>query len=208
MMDYRLNNYVLPGPLKPLNNQALVKLRQKSEQTGGGLFVPTEETEKPKEGIVIAAGPGKQHPDTGKLLECPVKEGELVLLSDFNGEKVEYNGEGHMFVDADTLLGSFKDKEITSAAFQPLGDRVMVEMAEAQTETTTGIALALDDDDDANCGEVVSVGPGKAQPNGELKPVGISQGDSVMYARYTGSEATMDGKRFKIVSEGDCIAKW
>jgi len=207
-MEYRLNNYVLPGPLQPLNNQALVKMRAIQEQTGGGLFVPTEDTEKPKEGLVIAAGPGVTHPESGKLLANPVKEGDLVLLSDFNGEKVEYNGESHMFVDASTLLGMFENKEMTASAFRPLGDRVMVEMSAAATETTTGIALALDDDDEANSGEVVAVGAGAAQANGELKPIGIKAGESVMYARYAGSEAKMDGKRFAIVQEKDCIAKW
>ena len=56
-------------------------------------------------GVVVAAGPGKQHPETGKLMPCPVKEGELVLLSDFVGENVDYNGEKHIFVDADTCSG-------------------------------------------------------------------------------------------------------
>lgn len=206
--EYRLNNYILDKPVEPLNNQVLVKLRKVSEQTGGGLFVPTGETEKVKEGVVVAAGPGRQHPETGKLLPCPVKEGELVLLSDFVGEKVEYNGEKHMFVDGDTLLGSYENKEMTVGAFKPLGDRVMVEIEGKPSETTTGIALALDDDDDPNQGTVVAVGPGKPQPSGEIKPVGIATGENIMFARYVGTEHELEGKRFKIVDEGDCLAKW
>lgn len=183
-------------------------MRKLQEQTGGGLFVPTADTAKPKEGVVVAAGPGKQHPETGKLMPCPVKEGELVLLSDFVGENVDYNGEKHIFVDADTLLGTYADKEMTVAAFKPLGDRVMVQIESKATETTTGIALALDEDDDPNQGTVQAVGDGKAEPSGEIRPVGISAGQNVMFTRYAGSEAEIEGKRFKIVSEGDCLAVW
>jgi len=207
MDEHRLNNYILPGPLKPLGNQVLIKLRKLEEKTGGGLFVPTADTEKPKEGIVVASGPGYVDPASGTLIECPVAEGDLVLLTDFTGEKVEYNGEKHIFVDADVLLGKFADKSLSLDGFTPIGDRVLVEVAEVATETSTGIALALEDDDDSFQGEVAAVGAGKYY-NGQLKPVGIAKGESVMYARYAGAAAKLDGKQYKIVSEGECIAKW
>ena len=82
-------------------------MRKLEEKTGGGLFVPTGESEQPKEGYVVAAGPGQVDRETGELIECPVSEGDLVLLSDFTGEKIEYNGEKHIFVDAGGLLGKF-----------------------------------------------------------------------------------------------------
>ena len=129
--------------MKPLNNQCLVKLRKTAETTSGGLFVPTAETEKPKEGTVIAAGPGRVHPETGKLLPCPVKEGDMVLLSDFTGEKVDYNGDKHLFVDADTLLGAFEGGSLSASAFKPLGDRVLVSIAEQAQETSTHEAPAV-----------------------------------------------------------------
>ena len=83
-------------------------MRKLEEKTGGGLFVPTADTEKPKEGIVVAAGPGKVNAETGELIPSPVAEGDLVLLSDFSGEKVDYNNEKHIFVNADNLLGKFE----------------------------------------------------------------------------------------------------
>lgn len=76
-----------------------MKLRRAEDKTGGGLFLATEEAERPKEGVVVAAGPGLPHPDTGKLLENPLKEGDLVLLSDFSGEKVDYNDQSHVRAD-------------------------------------------------------------------------------------------------------------
>lgn len=187
--------------------QVLIKLRKIEEKTGGGLFVPTAETEKPKEGMVIAAGPGSVNPETGETIVNPVSEGDLVLLSDFTGEKVEYNGEKHIFVNADSLLGKFDKQKVSLEAFTPIGDRVLVAVAEAATETTTGIALALAENEDSCMGEVAAVGKGKYY-NGALRPVGIAKGESVMYDKYAGAEAKFDGKKFKIVSEKECIAKW
>ena len=60
MMDaeYRLNNYILSGPMAPLGNMVLVRLAKVDEKTTGGLFVPTAASEKRKEGTVVSAGPG------------------------------------------------------------------------------------------------------------------------------------------------------
>lgn len=207
-MEHRLNNYVLPGPMKPLGNQVLVKMRKVQEQTDGGLFVPTADTEKPKEGNVIAAGPGSVHPETGELIACPVKEGDLVLLSDFSGEKVDYDGDKHVFINADSLLGVFADGAMTVSGFTPIGDRILIEVAEAEQQTSTGIALALDEDDDDNSGKVAAVGAGKILANGKLQPVEIATGESVMYSRRAGADAKLEGKRFKIVFESQCICKW
>ena len=179
-----------------------------SEQTDGGLFVPTADTEKPKEGFVVAAGPGSVHPETGELIECPVKEGDLVLLSDFTGEKVEYNNEKHTFVNADSLLGVFADTQMTIGGFTPIGERVLVEVAEAETETASGIALSVDEDDDNNSGKVAAVGAGMIQANGKRKPVEITAGENVMFSGYAGAEAKLEGKKFKIVLERECICKW
>lgn len=58
--------------------QVLVKLNKVEEKTDGGLFVPTAAKEKPKEGVVVAAGPGVVHPSTGKLLPNSVSVGDTV----------------------------------------------------------------------------------------------------------------------------------
>lgn len=202
-----LNNQLLSGPLQPLGNQVLVRLRRGEEKTGGGLFVPTAETEKPKEGFVVATGPGVINEKTGELIPCPVAVGDLVLLSDFSGENVDYDGQKHIFMDVEKVLGTFANQEVTAGAFKPLGDRVLLAMAEKATETTTGIALALDEDDENCVGEAVAVGEGK-YIKGECRPVNVAVGQTVMYAKYKGSEAKLDGRSFLVVEEGDCVAKW
>jgi chaperonin GroES len=81
---------------RPNSAQVMIKLRKLDEKTTGGLFVPTADAEKPKEGFVIAAGPGRVNPDSGETFPCPVKEGDLVLIKDFTGEKVDYDGAQHV----------------------------------------------------------------------------------------------------------------
>jgi len=208
LASYQINNYALPGPLTPLGNQVLVKLRKVDDKTSGGLFVPTEEVEKPKEGVVVLVGPGKALPMTGVTQECPVKVGDVVLLQDTSGEKVDYDGESHIFCDADQLLGAFSDEQLTVASFEPLGDLLMVEGAYQETETSTGIALAGLDEEDGNSGEVVAVGPGRRLDNGELLPPSVTVGDSVMYASRAGAEVVVEGKKFVVGSDGQCLCVW
>ena len=186
----------------------MVKLRKVDDKTTGGLFVPTTEIEKPKEGTIVLAGPGKANPETGALIDCPVKDGDLVMLSDDSGEKVDYNNEQHIFTDADTLLGYFEDQALAIKAFRPLGDLLMVAVADMEQETSTGIALAGLEEEEGNSGEVVATGPGRRLYNGDLVPCETKPGDSVMYTSRMGQEATLEGKRFIIVSEQDCLCKW
>ena len=85
----------------------MVKLSRAAEKTGGGLLVASAQSEQPKQGKVIACGPGTYHPDTGKLIPSPLKEGDLVLIADVaqTGEKVEYNGESPLVVGLDAVCG-------------------------------------------------------------------------------------------------------
>jgi chaperonin GroES len=78
---YRLNNYILAGPLTPLGNNVLVKPSKLQEKTRGGLFVQNAACEASQNGLVVAAGPGRTHPGSGELHTCPVEVGDLVLLS-------------------------------------------------------------------------------------------------------------------------------
>jgi len=208
VMEYRLNNFQLPGPLEALNTQILVKLSKMDDRTKGGLFVATEESKKPREGVVVAAGPGRLHPETGKLLPNPVKEGDYVLLADFSGEKVEYCGEQHMFVSSDDVLGVFEDGVTTAKNFRPVSDRLLVEIAQAATETASGIALAVQEDEKPTQGTVVACGEGRLTSQGELQPLPVKKGDNVLYGKYSGTDAELDGKVYKVVFAADCMAKW
>lgn len=207
VMEYTLNNYALPGPLSPLGNMVLVKLSKASDMTAGGLFVAAEATEKPREGTVVAAGPGFHHPESGVLMPCPVAAGDYVLLAEFSGEKVEYNGESHTFVNADQILGVFEAGMASASAFKPTGDRLLVSIAEAAKETASGIAITATEEEPTQ-GEVIAVGAGASDAQGNLLPMGLTAGDNVIYGQYAGADALLDGKTYKVVRSAECMAKW
>lgn len=204
----QLNNFMLDAPLSPLNNQALIKLSKVEDKTEGGLFLGSSQAEKPKEGVVVSAGPGSVIPETGKLVPNPLKVGALVLLSEYSGEKVDYNGDKHVFVDADAVLGWCDGEVLTPDNFNPIQDSVLLKVAEAAKETTSGIALALDNNDDSYQGQAVAVGAGKVSMQGEAIPPSISVGDNVLYAKGRGIDTTLEGKKYVVVSASDCLAKW
>ena len=173
MQEYKLNNMALPGPLQPLEDQLLVKTSKYDDKTSGGLFVPAAATEKPREGTVIAAGPGKPHEKSGKVIECPVKAGDLVLMSEYAGEKVDYCNEAHLLMPSTEVLGIFEGGNPVASAFKPLADNVLIELAEAATETSSGIALAGSlSEDDSPSGKAVAVGAGKVNADGAVRAAG------------------------------------
>ncbi len=179
-----------------------------ADVTTGGLYMPADSVEKPSEGVVVLAGPGAPHPDTGKLMPNPCKAGDLVLLNEYVGEKVDYCNEKHTFVPASEVLGIFTSNEATVDGFKPLRDNILVELEEAATETTSGIALASEGNEDSNQGEVVAVGDGLLTSQGELVPTGVSVGESVLYAKLAGTSVMIEGKTYKVVTAAECLAKW
>lgn len=207
-MGHTLNNYALEGPLVALGNQVLVKLNKADDKTDGGLYVPTAQTTKALEGTVVAAGPGLVDPQSCALIPNPFKEGDVVLLSDYRGEKVDYDEEKHIFMDADDVLGSFSEGAMLVDAFQPALDSLLVTRPEAATETSSGIALAIQDDDESNQGEVVATGPGRATSQGEVVAPSVAVGDSVLYDKDAGTVVNLEGKKYTLVSAGECFAKW
>lgn len=63
----KIDNIQIDGDLTPLSNNLLVRVKEVASQSQGGLFIPDNAKERPTEGTVIAAGPGRQHPETGQL---------------------------------------------------------------------------------------------------------------------------------------------
>lgn len=92
--------------IKPLGNRVLVK-RAKAQTSKGGILLPDTAQEKPKEGIVMAIGPGK-HDDQGNFEAMNVKEGDCVLFSSYSGTEVKDTGneqEEFLILSQDDILG-------------------------------------------------------------------------------------------------------
>jgi chaperonin GroES len=90
--------------IKPLNDRIIVKRVEEEQKTAGGIIIPDTAKEKPQEGIVIAAGPGKSD-DGGKRITLEVKEGDRILFSKYAGTEIKIDGEEHIFMREDEILG-------------------------------------------------------------------------------------------------------
>lgn len=88
---------------------------------------------------------------------------------------------------------------------RPLGNRVVVEVAEAETKTASGIILADTAKEKPMKGVVVAVGPGE-YVDGNRVPMDVKVGDAVIYAKYSGTEVKVDGKDYLIIRQSDILA--
>ncbi len=90
--------------IRPLQDRILVKRIEEEETSKGGIIIPDTAKEKPQEGKVIAVGKGKIR-DDGKLQKLDVKKGDRVLFSKFGGTEVTLEGEEHLIIREDDVLG-------------------------------------------------------------------------------------------------------
>ena len=89
---------------------------------------------------------------------------------------------------------------------KPLADRVVVKLVEAEEKTKTGIFLTASAQEKPQVAEVVAVGPGARDDNGQLIPMEVKVGDRVITGKYTGTEVKMDGVEYTIVKQSEILA--
>ena len=90
---------------------------------------------------------------------------------------------------------------------KPLADRVLVEPAPAEEKTVGGIIIPDTAKEKPQRGTVVAAGPGKnAETSGNLSPLTVKNGDTILYGKYAGTEITVEGKEYLIMRESDIFA--
>jgi chaperonin GroES len=89
---------------------------------------------------------------------------------------------------------------------KPLNDRLVVEAAAKEHTSAGGIILPDSAQEKPQRGIVVAAGPGKRLDSGQLAPLGINPGDTVLYGKYGGTEVTVDGKDYVILRGEDVLA--
>ena len=87
----------------PLSDRVLVKRTEAGEKTKGGIILPDTAKEKPREGTVIAVGPGKVL-DNGSRATMSVKNKDRVLFSAYGGSEVKIDGEDYMILGEEEIL--------------------------------------------------------------------------------------------------------
>jgi chaperonin GroES len=90
-------------------------------------------------------------------------------------------------------------------SFKPLGARVLIETLEQEEVTAGGIILPETAKEKPQQGKVLAVGPGDRNEDGDRIEMDVKVGDVVLFAKYSGSEIKMDGKKYLIMRESDIL---
>jgi chaperonin GroES len=89
--------------IRPLHDRILVKRLEGEAKTKGGIIIPDTAKEKPQEGLVIAAGPGKVNED-GKVTPMDVKKGDKILFGKYSGSEITLEGDEHLIIREEDVL--------------------------------------------------------------------------------------------------------
>ena len=89
---------------------------------------------------------------------------------------------------------------------KPLGGRVIVEPIEQEEMTAGGIILPETAKEKPQEGKILAAGPGDRDEDGKYIPMEVKVGDKVLYAKYSGTEVKVDGKKLLILRESDILA--
>ena len=89
---------------------------------------------------------------------------------------------------------------------KPLGDRIVIKVIEDTEQTSGGIFIPDSAKEKPQKGEVVAVGAGKINDKGEREPMDVKVGETILYAKYAGTDIKMDGVEYKILSVKDALA--
>lgn len=88
----------------------------------------------------------------------------------------------------------------------PLGDNVVIQNMEPDETTAGGIVLPDAARERSSEGRIVSVGTGRTLADGSLAPLQVSEGDRILYSRWSGTEVNINGKDLLILRESDILA--
>ena len=99
-----------------------------------------------------------------------------------------------------------KTKPKSKLNIRPLGDRVILQRAEAEEKTAGGILLPESAKDKPKEGRVMAVGEGRILDNGDRQQMNVKVGDRVLFSSYAGTEVKVGGEEYLIMSENDILA--
>ena len=99
-----------------------------------------------------------------------------------------------------------KSKSGVATKVQPLADRLVVRPNEREEMTVSGIVLPDTAKEKPQEGTVVAVGPGRLNEQGKRVALEVKTGDTVLYAKYAGTEIKLDGEEYLVIRESDLLA--
>ena len=97
-------------------------------------------------------------------------------------------------------------KKAPKLKIRPLHDRVIIRREEEDRTSAGGIVIPDSAAEKPVRGEVIAVGTGKIMDNGDVRPVDVKQGDTVLFGKYSGTEVEVDGEKLLVMREEDVMA--
>ena len=94
--------------LKPLEDRIVVRPNESEETTASGIVIPDTAKEKPQQGEVLAAGPGRRAEQTGEIIPLDVKVGDTVVYSKYGGTEITVDGEDLLILTGREVLAKVK----------------------------------------------------------------------------------------------------
>lgn len=89
---------------RPLHDRVVVKRIDEEEKTAGGIIIPDTAREKPMQGKIVSAGPGKRN-DSGEIAPLDVKAGDLVIFGKWSGTEVAIDGQDLLIMNESDIMG-------------------------------------------------------------------------------------------------------
>jgi chaperonin GroES len=90
--------------IRPLHDRVIVKRLEEERKSAGGIVIPDTAAEKPSQGEVVFAGPGKTD-DNGKLIALGVKVGDKILFGKYSGQEFKMDGQDYLHMREDDIIG-------------------------------------------------------------------------------------------------------
>ena len=117
---------------RPLHDRVVVKRVAEEEKTKGGIIIPDTAKEKPKEGEVIAVGPGARD-ENGKLVPLDVKAGDRILFGKWSGTEVKIDGEELLIMKESDIMGILEVPPPRSARPPDRASQIQIDIQEGKT---------------------------------------------------------------------------
>jgi len=89
---------------------------------------------------------------------------------------------------------------------RPLGDRIIIELIEAEEKTASGIVLPDSAKEKPQEGKIVAIGTGRVLENGTRVELDVKEGDRIIFSKYSGTEVKYDNNDYLILRESDVLA--
>jgi chaperonin GroES len=99
-----------------------------------------------------------------------------------------------------------RKRSTVSVSIKPLEDRIVIKQVDAEQTTASGLVIPDTAKEKPQEGEVLAVGPGRVDDNGNRIPLDISVGDKVIYSKYGGTEVKYGGEDLLVLSARDVLA--